>query len=319
MTFINLARPQEDGLPIMKSKLIIMLPLILLACEGRENEEREYPTSDFDVTVEEERCSFKLKWKLEEDGSLHTEQQSDTSQTLYVTKWNKITVHAIGGASFEGCNCICSSDAVKIERLDDDSFSISWRKNAQEPVRIHLKAGEYSRSFSVFSREVIAMDWLLVDVDGKLWRVPGQAYKGIRYYKPYIDDPDDFTGTSSKRGDAMGSFVVEDRPYMWVVKQYEATVRVVGFEPENTSMRNVDFATTTAKYYESAHGYGTDSSNKLNKDLSEFVGMTFKSRCINWDWAGFFLCMHCTVSALDADKHKTTREFLCGLMGGGTE
>lgn len=272
-----------------------------------------YPDADFEISVDETRGQFNIRWTADEGGCLHTEMQSDTSQILYVTACNEVTVTAEGNDMLKGCNCRCEPGAISIRRLSDSSFRLGFISDSDEDICVVLNAGNLEHHFYVRAREVIPVEQILVDVDGTVWTVDAQEYRGARHYKPFITDPDD----GSVHGDAMGYSIVSGKPFVWVTHNYLASVRIAGFRPENTSMRTVDFVCTKARWYEVEKDYGSDSSNRLDKDISAAMGMTFKAGCMCPSISNFFLCMDCTLSASKGNGTKVRKEFVCGLMIGG--
>ena len=282
-----------------------------------ENPVYDYPTASFDVRVSEKRCDFELLWELDENGNLCTRDQSDTSQTLYVTAWNTVIIETSGASSFEGCNCRSFSDAVDVQRVDDKTFLLKYSADSEkEDVRISLRAGEDSLSFFVRSKEIIPLEKIMVEAEDSIWTVCAADYKGahkLKMYYKYSEDP-------SIYGDAMGYFSRTGMDYGRMRDNYVVKSKVVAFEPENTSMRNVYFVGTKGNWNAGMNCFFADTSNKLNIDISELVEMPLESKCFSFFLSDpvFFVCIYTVIQAVRQEGNETktaSKEFLCALQG----
>ncbi len=270
----------------------------LVSCKKDNPVEENYPSVDFNLKITEERDSHTFEWDVN-GNNVSIDPAEQKLQELWVTSLNTVTVSALPkGSDFEGVN-YSSSDAkrIKVIKVDDQTCTLEYIADTDEgqPITITAKAGEYSHSFKVFSKNVIPLEgvkWLFGPLGGQL--------------EEYITE---FNRTEDNVYPPRESEVTVRIP-MTVTEQRETGridyLQIVDLVPENCSHRKVKWYSSNYIEIDEEHttlNHGRDRQS--GGDFSKIKGQYISSLATNSNYA----TQICIKTGKDTAK-KTTFIFL---------
>ncbi len=264
-------------------------------------EEKTIVSKPFDVSLTEVRQSKTFTWIVDAAGA--TDNGEESIKELCVTKYNEVTLKATEDVNVKSDK----PEYVSVTRVDDRTYVLEYK--ADGPARIQVWNGEGTdrceRSFRVAAKEC-------VDITGVkfLW------YKYVRETDSCVDDVITIShfktkpipictepyyynasGEVAERETENDFYFYEDnndwdRIYLFDERGnilgdsgYCHEMAFLGFEPENTSFRNIVDFQSEWKYYGNiyseavgkffifnAEDYDWPNEIGLNKDVSAFVG-----------------------------------------------
>jgi len=270
----------------------VLFVFFLTSCKGGKTEES--PTSepvDYTLSIEENRQGYVVPWTV--DGSGRLDSVGESIDDLYVTKMNKVTIHAEStDAKFAGVAVESGSGKiVEVSRIDGNTFRLKYKSDGETDItvwtgkkgdrttrRIHVKAKSsiYPQGLRIGCRK-----WI-VDSDA------GTVTKGdldTTFLAKLWNDRQMQGGTSVILGpderyeDEDGYFAYPFRTW------YEITI--IGLEPENASYRYMKSSMTSFKaghdrtgseqYFAAKKLLGEDDwiedvNDNYNRDISILIG-----------------------------------------------
>lgn len=251
----------------------VLFVSFLTSCKGGKTEDS--PTSepvDYTLSIEENRQGYVVPWTV--DGSGRLDSVGESIDDLYVTKMNKVTIHAEStDAKFAGVAMESGSGKiVEVSRIDGNTFRLKYKSDGETDItvwtgkkgdrttrRIHVKAKSsiYPQGLRIGCRKwIVDSDAGTVtkgDLDttflAKLWN-DRQMQGGTSV----------ILGPSERYENEEGYLVYPFRTW------YELTI--IGLEPENASYRYMKSSMTSFKagYDRSASGEYFAAKNLLGKD-----------------------------------------------------
>ena len=251
----------------------VLFVFFLTSCKGGKTEDS--PTSepvDYTLSIEENRQGYVVLWTV--DGSGRLDSVGESIDDLYVTKMNKVTIHAEStDAKFAGVAVESGSGKiVEVSRIDGNTFRLKYKSDGETDItvwtgkkgdrttrRIHVKAKTsiYPQGLRIGCRKwIVDSDAGTVtkgDLDttflAKLWN-DRQMQGGTSV----------ILGPSERYENEEGYLVYPFRTW------YELTI--IGLEPENASYRYMKSSMTSFKagYDRSASGEYFAAKNLLGKD-----------------------------------------------------
>ena len=295
----------KELLPIALALAVI--PLVGAGCHKKDPdaphnpEEKTIVSKPFDVSLTEVRQSKTFTWTVDAAGA--TDNGEESIKELCVTKYNEVTLKATEDVNVKSDK----PEHVSVTRVDDRTYVLEYK--ADGPARIQVWNGEGTarceRSFRVAAKEC-------VDITGVkfLW------YKYVRETDSCVDDVITIShfktkpipictepyyynasGEVAERETENDFYFYEDnndwdRIYLFDERGnrlggtgYCHEMAFLGFEPENTSFRNIVDFQSEWKYYGNiyseavgkffifnAEDYDWPNEIGLNKDVSAFVG-----------------------------------------------
>lgn len=240
---------------------LILCAMCSVSCNKDNPREENYASVDFSFKITEVRHSKTFTWDVVAN-AVAIDPAEQELQELWITSYNTVTVTALPLAQgFEGVN-YSSSDPkrVKVLKVDAQACTLEYVGDTAEgaPVTITAKAGEFTHSFKVFSKEVIPLEgvefWHDFENDGNEVCHIAKTY-GPNEYGEF----NTFTGHSNIQ------------PNRTKYERGPMHVRIGKLVPENASFRYV----VKTKVEEHSNypvmkdfvGYGDQ-----RKDFSEFQG-----------------------------------------------
>lgn len=189
-----------------------------MSASCRKDDGDAIPHADvpFTLSLSESRQSGNFIWKIK-DGGLSCEEQS--MNELWVTYWNSCILSAHSeDPAFDGVNFRSSDPSlVRIDKIDESSCRLVYVSDSQEGASISITAStdNISHSFPVHSRSEIALEAVLVSINGKEYLLEEM-------------------GTDSGNKDTVIEPVLDD------IRGYEGDLfTIVSLVPENASFRFV--------------------------------------------------------------------------------
>ena len=247
----------------------------VLSCNKDNPPEVGYASADFSLKASEFRQSHTFEWDVLPSGQVSIDPAEQKLQELWITYWNTVTVLAIAKDSqFEGVNDSSSDPKkVKVNKVDDSTCTLEWVGDTAEgeAVTITASAGSYTHTLKVYAKEVITLEGVLFDVNGR------------QYFSQIIPGEWKYDGYSI---DDMNRYNKDNTTYFDTEAEYDAfmpaVVTVLDLEPENASFRLV-------KNYTITEGYIFPETNALPKsNIGDYVGgctkdfSEFKGRQASW-------------------------------------
>ncbi|MCR4844381.1 MAG: hypothetical protein K5843_05255 [Bacteroidales bacterium] len=287
---------------------VAVVALLVAGCHKKDPdaphnpEEKTIVSKPFDVSLTEVRQSKTFTWTVDAAGA--TDNGEESIKELCVTKYNEVTLKATEDVNVKSDK----PEYVSVTRVDDRTYVLEYK--ADGPARIQVWNGEGTarceRSFRVAAKEC-------VDITGVkfLW------YKYVRETDSCVDDVITISHFKTKpipictepyyynasgevaeretendfyfyedNGDWDRIYVFDERGNRLGRTNYSHEMTFLGFEPENTSFRNIiDFRSEweyAANRYEDAvkkdkvfspEDYDWPDVEGANKDVDDFSGV----------------------------------------------
>ncbi len=262
--------------------VMLMAGSLFTSCKKVDTDQSgdSLPAAGFTLTAEEDRFTyFNFPWTISKAGV--TDSVNEDSDKMYVTKYNTVTlvVKPSSPASFQGVNVRSSNAAaVRVTKLDETHYDLSYLKDGEADISVWNggKNDEIRTTFHVTAKDAIyptAAVFVLdegteneTEVRAKEWFVDEKT-EFFRYYDGFINVHKPLDYRSLYKTNAFDIFINANEGVTTYPPKVLHTIRFKTLEPENTSFRNLIFA--SSKYNECAY-----------KDWKEYL----QSENLSTDW-----------------------------------
>lgn len=192
--------------------------------------------------------TYVLPWTISKSGVMDSELEE--LDELAITPFNTFTLEAVpdNASGFPDINAKTDNACIKLERVGQNSFSISYVSDGDATIRVWNggEGGNTTVTFKVQARKTIPVEGLLVRIDDEeevLIKAVGSSYSVI-YDKQKANPFYDVKYLYRKEGSQTNDGNLEDiyRPYDKEELNLHK-LEILHIQPENTTYRRLNYTT----------------------------------------------------------------------------